>query len=276
MPLAVSSPRGNWLIEMSSVLRLAQISHWYETRRVLDGVNWEVSPDEHWVIIGENGCGKSTLLQIASLYLHPSQGEVEVLGTILGTADIRKLRSRIGYMAAAFADQLRPALTALEVVYTAKFAALEPWWHEYTTQDHDRAQECLDRMGVGWTTARPWGTLSSGERQRVLLARTLMNDPALVLLDEPTSRLDLRGREDLVAALDQLARASSGAASAIVTHHVEEIPNSATHVLLIRGGHIIASGPISEALTSETLSDCFAMQFNLERRHNGRYVAFAD
>ena len=189
-------------------------------------------------------------------------------------SDIRALRRRIGYMAAAFADQLRPALTALEVVYTAKYAALEPWWHEYEKSDFTRARECLGRMGVEWTAERPWGTLSSGERQRVLLARTLMNDPALVLLDEPTSRLDLRGREELVSALDQLAVAAREAASVIVTHHVEEIPVSTTHAMLIRAGKIVACGPLKDALTPATLSECFAMDFSLERRPNGRYIAF--
>jgi len=261
---------------MPAILRLSEVSHWYSERRVLEKLNWQVNSNEQWVVIGENGCGKSTLLQIASLYLHPSLGEVEVLGTVLGTADIRKLRSRIGYMAAAFADQLRPALTAREVVITAKYAALEPWWHEYSEADHNKAQECLDRMGVDWTTDRPWGTLSSGERQRVLLARTLMNDPALVLLDEPTSRLDLRGREELVASLEHLSRATTNAASVIVTHHVEEIPRTATHALLLRLGQVVSTGPIEDALTSATLSECFNMPFTLERRNNGRLVAYCD
>lgn len=256
------------------VLRLSGIAHWFNERRVLDDLDWKVEAGEHWVVLGENGCGKSTLLQIAALYLHPSLGEVEVLGTILGTADIRALRRRIGYMSASFADQLRPALSALEVVYTAKFAALEPWWHEYDAADKVRAHDCLARMGVEWAAERPWGTLSSGERQRVLLARTLMNDPALVLLDEPTSRLDLRGREELVSALDRLAASTRGVASVVVTHHVEEIPVSTTHVMLLRGGSVVSSGPIGVALNSTTLSECFGMKFNLERRPKGRYVAF--
>ena len=274
MPPAASLQPANSVTDMSMVLRLTDVSHWYDTRRIVDGITWSVNAGEHWVVLGENGCGKSTLLQISSLYLHPSAGDVEVLGTVLGRADIRALRRRIGYMAAAFADQLRPALTALEVVYTAKYAALEPWWHEYESADFERARECLDRMGVVWAAERPWGTLSSGERQRVLLARTLMNDPALVLLDEPTSRLDLRGREELVSALDQLAHAAHEVASVIVTHHVEEIPVTTTHALLIREGRIVSSGPIASALTAESLSACFAMDFSLEHRPNGRFVAY--
>ncbi len=257
------------------VLRLTDVSHWYEQKRVLNNINWSVFENQHWVVLGPNGCGKSTLLQICSLYLHPSTGMVTVMGETLGQTDVRSLRRRIGYMSAALAEQLRAELTPLEIVYTAKYAALEPWWHDYNDTDFARARQCLDQLGVGWCADRSWSTLSSGERQRVLLARTLMNDPKLVLLDEPTSRLDLRGREELVAALADLARTTPNAASVLVTHHVEEIPVTATHLLLLRDGNIVTIGDLATNLNDATLSECFQMPFHLEQRNNGRFTAWA-
>ena len=149
---------------------------------------------------------------------------------------MRVLRRRIGFVSAALADQLRPALSALDAVRTARYAALEPWWHRYTPDDDERARDCLDRMGVGRLADHTLGTLSSGERTRVLLARSLMNDPAIVLLDEPASGLDLAGREQLVEALDDLAADPAAPPFVVVTHHVEDVPTTLTHALLIRGG----------------------------------------
>ena len=198
---------------------------------ILDDVSLSVGSGERWIVLGANGSGKTTLLRVAAMYEHPTAGHVEVLGERLGRTDVRELRRRIGYASAALADQLRPALRALDAVRTARFAALEPWWHTYTPDDDDRASACLDRMGVGAFAERELGTLSSGERQRVLLARTLMNDPAIVLLDEPSARLDLGGREQLVVALDELAgdptaaaRASSSPTTSTTSHRRPPTP----------------------------------------------------
>lgn len=247
----------------------------YDGRTVLDGIDWTVRPHERWVILGRNGSGKTSLVRIASLYQHPSSGTVDVLGERLGRTDVRVLRRRIGLASAAMADQLRPALTATEVVMTARYAALEPWWHTYDGEDRARARALLERLHVGGFAERAFGTLSSGERQRVLLARTLMNDPGLVLLDEPTAGLDLGGREELVASLATVASDASAPAMVLVTHHVDEIPPSFTHVLLLREGRVSAAGPIDATLSEAALSSCFGLPLRLERRPEGRFSAWA-
>ena len=246
-----------------------------EGRRILDDISLQVVRGQHWLVLGANGSGKTTLLRIASMYEHPSSGSVRVLGEQLGRTDVRTLRQRVGYASAALGADFRPALTATEVVMTAKHAALEPWWHHYSDEDRSHARDCLARMGVGRLADRTLGTLSSGEQQRVFLARTLMNDPGIVLLDEPSARLDLGGREQLVAALDDLAGDLGGPPFVLVTHHVDEVPDGVTHALLLRDGAAVSQGPIDEALTEASLSDCFEMPLALERRADGRLSAWA-
>ncbi len=241
---------------------------------ILDQVDWTVGEGERWIVLGANGSGKTSLIRIAALYLHPSSGAVEVLGELLGHVDVRRHRRRIGVVSASFADMLRPGLSATEIVMTAKFAALEPWWHEYEDADRTRAIELLDRFGCADLAAHPFSTLSSGERQRVQLARTLMTDPGLLLLDEPTAGLDLGGREDLVRRLATLAADPATPATILVTHHVDEIPPGYDHVLLLRDGQVTAAGPIDDVLTSDALSDCFGIAVALERRGN-RWSAFS-
>lgn len=260
---------------MTPVLDLDTVSLHRDDRRILDAVDLRVHPQERWLVLGANGSGKTTLLRIASLYLHPTSGSVRVLGEELGRTDIRSLRARVGYASAALAAQLRPELIARDVVMTARHAALEPWWHRYSTVEEQRAMDCLEQMGVAHFAMRPLGTLSSGEQQRVLLARTLMNDPAVILLDEPSARLDLGGREQLVTALEDLARSPEAPPFVLVTHHVDEVPPSMTHALLLREGRTLASGLIAEALTASTLSACFGVDLALERRPNGRLSAWA-
>jgi len=243
-------------------------------RRVLGPLDLEVAAGSFLGILGPNGSGKTTLVRIMALYEHPTSGSVEILGGRLGTVDVRRLRARIGYASAALADQLRPSLSAHDVVKTARYAALEPWWHRYTADDDARAHECLARMGMGSFAERTFGSLSSGEQQRVLLARTLINDPGVVLLDEPSARLDLAGREELISTLGSLAADPSTPPSVLVTHHVNEIPPGTTHVLLLRDGRAITEGPI-DLLTSASLSECFALEVDLQRHANGRFTAWA-
>jgi iron complex transport system ATP-binding protein len=241
-------------------------------RTILGPLSLVVADDERWVVLGPNGCGKSTLLQVASLQLHPSAGAVRVLGELLGRTDVRVLRRRVGYAAAALADSLRPTLVARDVVMTAANAALEPWWHTYDDDDRAAALSCLARLGVDQLAERTFGTLSSGERQRVLVARTLMGETGLVLLDEPNAGLDVGGREWLVAGLDALAADPATPATVLVTHHLEEIPPSFTHVLLVRAGRALAAGPLDEVLTAEALSDTFGLPLAITR-HGRRWQA---
>jgi len=256
-----------------AALSLRDVTLVREGRSILNNISWEVGANERWVVLGRNGCGKSTLMKIASLYLHPSSGDIEVLGEKLGRTDVRSLRKRIGVASSGMADQLRSDLIATDVVMTAKNAALEPWWHTYDDDDRQRARDCLDRMEIGRLADRSFATLSSGEKQRVLLARTLMPQPGLLLLDEPTAGLDLAGREDLVRTLGVLAAGTDTPATVLVTHHVEEIPEGFTHVLMIREGEVLTSGPLEEVLNEANLSECFEMPLGLERRH-GRWWAW--
>lgn len=261
--------------EHAPVLALDRIVVTRSGRRILDDVTLHVEAGSHWLVLGANGSGKTTLLRIAAMYEHPSSGTVRVLGEQLGRTDVRQLRRRVGYASAALTAQFRLELTATDTVMTARYAALEPWWHRYTDDDRRRAIECLDRMGVAELADRSLGTLSSGEQQRVVLARTLMNDPGVVLLDEPSARLDLGGREQLVHALADLAATPDGPPIVLVTHHVDEVPDGMTHAMLLRDGSVVASGPIEESLTAATLSDCFEMPLALERRPDGRLSAWS-
>ena len=259
-----------------AALNLRAIRFERDGRAILDDVSLKVETHQRWLVLGANGSGKTTLMRIASLYQHPSSGSVTVLGHELGQTDIRTLRSRIGYASAALASQLRTDLIARDVVMTARFGALEPWWHRYEPADHEQALQCLDQMGVAHLAQRSIGTLSSGEQQRVLLARTLMNSPAVVLLDEPSARLDLGGREQLVGALEDLAADPSAPPFVMVTHHVDEVPPSMTHALVLREGRTLDAGPITDVVTPEGLSSCFGVDLRVERRSNGRFIAWAE
>jgi len=259
---------------MAVVLNLSQVSFTRNDRLILAPMNWRVIDGERWLVLGANGSGKTTLLRISSMYEHPSSGTVEVLGERLGRTDVRRLRSRVGYVSAALTSQLRPELDCLSVVMTAKYAALEPWWHRYSSEDRERALRCLARMGVAELADRPMSTVSSGEQQRVVLARALMNDPGIMLLDEPSARLDLGGREQLVAALSELTLDPAAPPLVLVTHHIDETPPGMTHVLMLRNGKVVTKGTIERCLTAKNLSECFGLPLHLERRPDGRFSAW--
>jgi iron complex transport system ATP-binding protein len=254
-------------------LELAGVDLVVDGSTLLRGVDWRVAPDERWVVLGANGSGKTTLLRVASLYAHPSRGTVRVLGGELGRIDVRTWRRRIGLASPAFGALLRPQLTAVEVVMTAREAALEPWWHEYDDTDRERALRLLQRFGVAHGADRGVATLSSGERQRVLLARAFAGEPGIVLLDEPTAGLDLGGREELVGALGVRPGDPPGPPTVLVTHHVEELPVGTTHVLLLRAGEVLSAGPLDEVLTADALSEAFGLPLELERRGD-RFAAW--
>lgn len=243
-------------------------------RAVLAGVDWAVGPGERWVVLGANGSGKTSLLRLAGGWLFPTAGAVDVLGHRLGRVDVRALRRRLGYASGALASMLRPSVTGLEIVMAAKNAALETWWHTYDDGDRARARMLLERMGCAHLADRGVSTASDGERQRIQLARTLMVDPELLLLDEPTAGLDLGGREALVGRLAELAADPQAPATVLVTHHTEEIPPGFTHALLLRSGRVMAAGPLDETLTADALSACFDTTVTLERRA-GRFIALA-
>ncbi|MGE3329085.1 MAG: ABC transporter ATP-binding protein [Acidimicrobiia bacterium] len=259
----------------SAVVVLGGVGVCHGERWVLRDLHLTISTGEHWVVLGPNGSGKTTLVQILSLYRHPSVGTVDVLGQRLGRGmDVRTMRTRIGLASPSLAQQLRAELPCRDVVMTARHAALEPWWHRYDDADRAKAVDCLARVGCEAFAERSWSTLSSGERQRVLLARTLMTDPAIVLLDEPTAGLDLPGREQLVSTLAALASDPIGPPTVLVTHHVEEIAPGTTHALLLRNGEVIGAGDIDQVLTESALSETMGCDVEL-RRHRDRWSATA-
>lgn len=255
-----------------SVLALEDVALEIDGTRILDAITWRVAPGQRWVIVGGNGAGKTSLLRIAALYQHPSRGRVDVLGERLGRCDVRMLRTRIALSSPAMAASLEPRMTATEVVMTARFAALAPWWHTYEQADVERARDLLVRFGVGHVADHRFHTLSAGERQRTLLARTRMNPPGLVLLDEPTAGLDIGAREQVLGDLARLAADPAEPPSVVVTHHLEEIPPGTTHALVLRQGRALAQGPIAETLNDAVLSECFGVGLRITQRE-GRFAA---
>ena len=204
------------------------------------------------------------MFELASGYLDPTRGSVEILGHRLGRVDVRRLRERIGLVSSAVAKKLMPGVTAEGIVVAGRHAALEPWWHSYSRSEHDKAGSLLAGAGFAGIADRPFGFLSDGERQQVLLARAMMGDPDLLLLDEPAAGLDMGGRERLVARLTSIAADPASPPIVMITHHVEEIPAGFTHVLLLKEGRIVTAGPIHEALSAASLSETFGVPLILE------------
>jgi iron complex transport system ATP-binding protein len=250
---------------MSDVLDLVDVSVVRDGRALVDDVSWSIKEGERWVILGPNGAGKTTLLNVASSYLFPSTGSVKILGEQLGKVDVFDLRPRIGVAGVAMAEKLPKRQTVLETVLTAAYGMTATWNEGYEEVDKERALAFLDRLGMTDYLDRRFGTLSEGERKRTLIARAMMTDPELLLLDEPAAGLDLGGREDLVRRLGRLARDPLAPSMIMVTHHVEEIAPGFTHVLMIRQGKVLAAGPMETELTSRNLSLCFGLPLVVER-----------
>jgi iron complex transport system ATP-binding protein len=253
-------------------LRLRSVRFRRDERDLLHDIDLTVEPGQRWVLLGPNGAGKTSLIRIAGLYEFPTEGTVDVLGHRAGRVDLRQLRPRIGFNSPALVDLLRPQLTALEIVTAALHGSLVPWWNPATDDERAEGRRQLERVGCGALADRTYGTLSSGERQRVLLARTLITRPGLLLLDEPGATLDLVGREQLIDTLDRLASEPGSPPMVLVTHHVEEIPTSFTHAVLLRDGATVYCGPIAGALAGEQLSACFGIPLEVGH-HDGRWSA---
>ena len=241
---------------------------------LLRGLSWQVELDERWVVLGPNGAGKTTLLNLASARLHPSRGTAYVLGERLGRTDVNELRTRVGITTGQLADRVPPTERVLDVVVTAAWSVVGRWREDYDPQDEARARALLGQLGMGALLDREFGTLSEGERKRTQIARALMTDPELMLLDEPTAGLDLGGREDLLARLSELAEDPDAPAMVLVTHHVEEIPPGFTHAMLLREGAVVAAGLLGETMTAENLSKTFGLPLVVQRIGD-RYTARA-
>jgi len=241
---------------------------------LLRDVSWQLNPGERWVVLGANGAGKTTLLQVAAGSIRPTSGRVELLGEALDGADLDDLLPRIGWASAALADRLPPDERVLDVVLTASYATVRRGAERYDAVDEDRARDLLLQLGCRALVERRFGSLSEGERKRVQLARALMTDPELLLLDEPAAGLDLGAREALLHMLARLAQDPQAPAIVLVSHHVEEVPAGFTHALLLREGRVVAAGPIREVIRSSLVSTCFGMPLLVFRRGD-RYTARA-
>jgi iron complex transport system ATP-binding protein len=255
--VAADSDRG-------SIVFLSGVSVIRKGKPILDDVDFVVGPGERWVLLGPNGAGKTTLLSVAGMRLLPTKGRVEVLGERAGRTDSRAMRQRVAFVSQSLLRQLRPSMSAFEAVMSGRHAALETWWHDYTPEDSRRALELLDGAGLAGCEERAFGLLSEGERQQVLLARALMSEPELLLLDEPAAGLDLAARERLIMRLGVLAADSSTPPMVLVTHHTEEIPPGITHAALMRGARVLRSGPVRQVLTDDDLSACFGVRVHIE------------
>ena len=256
------------------VLRLRGVAVSYDRSMLLRDVDWIVRSNESWVVIGPNGAGKTTLLQVAAAMLAPTTGAVEILGEPLETADLVDLRTRIGLASVAVADRVPPTEKVIDLVLTASYGILGRAAETYDSFDLTRAVELLDAMGCAHLIRRRFVTLSEGERKRVQIARALMADPELLLLDEPAAGLDLGGREDLLRRISGLAGDPRAPLMVMVTHHVEEVPAGFTHAMLLRRGAVLAAGPVHEVFTERNLSRCFGLPLRVAR-HGGRWSAQA-
>jgi len=259
---------------MSNVLRFTDVSYVRDRRPILSGVNWEVSSEQRWVILGPNGAGKTTLLRLATASDYPTTGQVTVLDATLGRVDIFELRNRIGFASSAAARRIPPSETVRDVVMTAAYSVEGRWNEQYDDLDMRQADRILAEWDLSEFSDHRFGTLSDGERKRAMIARAVMTDPEMLLLDEPSASLDLGARERLLQLLAGYAASPSSPAMIMVTHHVEEIPSGFTHALLLRDGQIRAAGPLEETLTAEALGETFGMTFELTH-HDGRYAAVA-
>lgn len=257
---------------MATVAELAGVTIKRGNNVLLDHISLIIHEDERWVVVGPNGAGKTTLLQVLSAQMYPSDGVVGLLGEVIGAVDVFELRPRIGFTSLALADRIPGREKVRDVVLSAAYGVIGRWREEYDVYDEARADDLLASLRVNRLAERTFGTLSEGERKRVQIARALMTDPEMLLLDEPASGLDIAGREVLVDTLSEICTDEDSPATILVTHQLEEIPEGITHALLLKDGRIVAAGPIDETLTDENLSRTYDMDLTVNRE-DGRWTA---
>ncbi len=257
---------------MATVAQLAGVGVRRGRKWLLKDVDWQVDDEQRWVIVGPNGAGKTTMLQLLSTQMFPTEGTVEVLEERLGKVDVFELRPRIGMVSIALSEKLPRSERVADVVVSAAYGVIGKWREDYDYVDYRRAVDLMTYMNVDHLASRTFGTLSEGERKRAQIARALMSDPELLLLDEPAAGLDLAGRESLVASLAGLCADPKAPTTVLVTHHLEEIPAGVTHALCLKDGGVVAAGPIAETLTNEVLSETFGIPIIVHQEH-GRWSA---
>jgi iron complex transport system ATP-binding protein len=256
-------------------IHLEEVSFVRRQRLILDTINWDVAPGNHWVVLGANGSGKTTLLELLAGYLWPTRGHVTVLGERFGHTDLRELRKRIGWVGSFLLAQIPPGQKPLDLIVTGKYASIGNF-STPTAQDYAEAQELAERFHCSDILDNPYGVLSQGEKQRLLIARAMIPVPQLLILDEPYAGLDLVAREQLLLNLDQLGRSPEAPTMILVTHHLQEIMPVWSHVLVLKGGKCLVQGPKEQVLQGEVLSNAFGVVLNVahnEGRYSARLVA---
>jgi iron complex transport system ATP-binding protein len=250
----------------AEIIRLRDVTVQHDRLLLLSDVSWTVREGESWAVLGPNGAGKTTLLNIVAGLVPPTAGSAEILGEPVDETDLVELRSRVGIASAAVADRIPRGEKVLDLVMTASYGILGRGGEEYESPDLIRAVELLDSLGCAHLIRRPFWSLSEGERKRVQIARSLMADPELLLLDEPAAGLDLGGREDLLSRIAVLATNPTAPNLVLVTHHVEEVPAGFSHALLLRRGAVLAAGQVGDVFTDLNLSRCFGVPLHVEHR----------
>jgi len=259
---------------VSQILNFEKVSVTRDGKTILGPISLTFSEGERWVIVGPNGAGKTTFLQLAATNMHPTTGSLDVLGERVGRTDLFELRPRIGLTTNNLVTSIPEDELVLDLVMSAVYAVVGRWNESYDLWDESRAMSLLTTLGVRELNSRLFGTLSEGEKKRTLIARALMPNPELLLLDEPAAGLDLAGREDLLHRLDALALDTLSPATLIVTHHLEEIPHGTTHALLLSQGTVVSSGAIDSVLTAENLTTAYGIPISLIK-DGGRFFARA-
>jgi iron complex transport system ATP-binding protein len=259
---------------MSTALSFQSVTVNRSSKPILNGIDWRVESNQRWVILGPNGAGKTTLLRVAAAQIHPSSGDAEVLGQTLGAVNVFELRTRIGFASSALAAQIPNSESVLNAVMTASYGVTGRWNENYEAIDERRARRVLGEWQLADFETRPFGTLSDGERKRVQIARAIMTDPELLLLDEPVASLDLAARELTLRLLGGYASAQDAPAMAMVTHHIEEIPVGFTHAMLIREGRTMFQGELHEVINSQNISATYDFDLRVDFR-DGRFTAVA-
>jgi iron complex transport system ATP-binding protein len=248
---------------MNEVLKFDQVSVTRGGKDILTDITWQVEANQRWVIVGPNGAGKTTLLRVAGTHLQPSSGTVQVLGRTLGEVNVFDLRTRIGFASTAIANRIPNSENVLDAVMTASYAITGRFKETYDEVDIRRAKRVLGEWQLAEYADRPFGTLSDGERKRTQIARAVMPDPELLLLDEPVASLDIGSREATIKILGGYASHPDAPAIIMVTHHLEEIPTGFTHALVLKDGKISAAGPITQTLTTEKLSEAYGLDLEV-------------
>ena len=253
-----------------AALDAASVRRYTTGQVILDDVSWTVRSGEHWALLGANGAGKTTLLRLIGALMHPTTGTVEVLGHRLGRVDMRELRAHIGLVSSA--QKVPPDMAAHTVVLTGHTGTVQPLWRRYDAEVREKAHALLAELDIKELAERPYGVCSGGQRARVLVARALMAEPSLLLLDEPFNALDLPSREDLIDAMHRLAVTRKGLATITVTHHLEELSPAIGHVMLLKDGRVLTCGPVEQVLTADRMTECFGRPIEVSR-HEGRWLA---